>query len=154
VLVRLITCKSGAPTLNGSRSLSSKLTGLPTFRIISTCMFQEVKIKKANQLLYMHKLKDLNKNGRFFTLIKLLRQRPRDSMRSSDSISTDHSTLSQSFHSTELQKALEPTTLLSRDGERMFLLNSGTSMRSQRPLEATSGRTMQWTSKATEEATT
>jgi len=114
------TCKFGVLTLNGSRSLSSKLTGLPTFRIISTCTFQVVRIKKANQLLCMHKLKDLNKNGRLFTLIKLLRQKPKDLMKNSDSISIDHSTLYQSFHSTELLRASEPTTLLSRDGERMF----------------------------------
>ena len=59
------------------------------------------------------------RDGKFFILTKQNQSQPRDSMLNSDSISTDHSTLSQDFQCTELLKLLEPTTSLSRDTERM-----------------------------------
>jgi len=75
-------------------------------------------------------------------------------MRNSDSTSTDHSTLSQSFHSTELLRCLVEPTWSSRDGERTNDNNNSGSMRSPRPSETTTGRTTALISKATVKATT
>jgi len=54
-------------------------------------------------------------------------------------MSTDHSTLSPNFHSTELLSATVPTTSGSRDGETMLEHNNGTSMESLRPSRTTTG---------------
>jgi hypothetical protein len=70
-------------------------------------------------------------------------------MRNSVSISTDHSTLDQDFQCRELLNAMEPTMSGSRDGERMLLLNNGSSMRSQRQSRITTGSLIHLKSKAT-----
>jgi hypothetical protein len=74
-------------------------------------------------------------------------------MKNSISTLTDHSTLSLSFHSIELLRALVPTMSLSRDGERIRDPNNGISMKFQRPSEITTGRTTAFTLIATEKAT-
>jgi hypothetical protein len=75
-------------------------------------MLLDPKMKKVKLLelpidLRMQRIKD----GRLSILIKLLRQEPRDSIRSSVSISTDHSISDQDFHSRELLSAKVPTML-------------------------------------------
>jgi hypothetical protein len=55
------------------------------------------------------------------------------------SISIDHSTLDQDFHSKELLSASVLTTLLSRDGETIQDNNNGISMVSPRLLRTTTG---------------
>jgi hypothetical protein len=94
------------------------------------------------------------KDGEFFILTRRQLLKLRDSMKNLDSISTDHSTLSQNFHSTELLSVLELTTLSSRDGERMFLVNNTTSTRCQRLSDLNNGRTMQWKFNPTVDLTT
>jgi hypothetical protein len=94
------------------------------------------------------------KNGKFFTLIKLERLRPKDSMKNSDSTSIDHSTLYLSFHSIELLKVQVQTTLSSRGGERTGSDSNSTSKKSQRPFDHNNGRTMLSKSKAMVEAAT
>jgi hypothetical protein len=65
-----------------------------------------------------------------------------------DFISTDHSTLFQSFHLTELLNVLEPTMFFSRNGETMQV-NNGISTVSLRLSRATSGSLTHSTSKET-----
>jgi hypothetical protein len=94
------------------------------------------------------------KNGRSYMLTKLEKLRLKDLMRSLVSISTDHSTLSLNFHSTELLRPQVPTMSSSRDGETTGSDNNSTSMKSQRLLDLNNGRTTLLKSKATVEATT
>jgi hypothetical protein len=54
-------------------------------------------------------------------------------------MSTDHSTLSQNSHSTELLSATVPTTSGREDGELIPEPNNGTSMVFQRPSRTTTG---------------
>jgi hypothetical protein len=68
-------------------------------------------------------------------------------MKSLVSISTDHSTLSQNFHSIELLNATVPTMSGSRDGETTQDNNSGSSMKSLRPSRTTTGNHTHLTSK-------
>jgi len=82
-------------------------------------MYLDPRILKDRKLVLTRETMVRTKDGRLFILTQL-RQKPRDSMRNSVSTSTDHSTLSLSFHSTESLRASEPITLLSRDGETMF----------------------------------
>jgi hypothetical protein len=107
-------------------------------------MLLVVKMKKAKQLLSTTRMETRitmpTKDGRLFILTRPQPSELRDSTRNSASISTDHSILDQDFHSRELLNATVPTMSGSRDGERMLLLNNGTSMRSQRPSRTTTGR--------------
>lgn len=96
----------------------------------------------------------LIKDGLFFILTKKLLPKLRDSMKNLVSKSTDHSTLFQNFHSTELLSVLEQITLPSRDGERMSLDNNTTSMRFQRLSDHNNGKTMLWKSNPTVDLTT
>jgi hypothetical protein len=59
--------------------------------------------------------------------------------KSLDSISTDHFTLLQNFHSIEILDVLEPIMLLLLDGNSTIEINNGSLMESQRPLEITTG---------------
>jgi len=74
-------------------------------------------------------------------------------MKNSDSTSIDHSISSLNFHSTELQKCLEELTWFSRDGETIQDNNNSGLMKSPRPSETTTGRTIALISKATVAAT-
>jgi len=69
--------------------------------LIDALMSTEVKMLKDKKFKYTIDTMEPIKDGRFFTLTKRQRLKPRDSMKNSVSISTDHSTSSQSFHSTE-----------------------------------------------------
>jgi len=140
-----MTCKSGALTLDGSRfSNIKKIISVTSKKKIDALRLVETKISKDKQfLLVIDKMVPI-KDGKFFILTRRQPLKLRDSMKNLDSISTDHSTLFQNSHSTELLSVLEPTTLPSRDGERMSLDNNSTSMRFQRPSDPSNGRTMQW----------
>jgi hypothetical protein len=138
------TCKSGQPTQDGGRSLSTKVsTSATSSRPISASMFTKVKMLKDKKLLHTTDIMVLIRDGRFFIPIRLS-LRPKDSMRNLDSTSIDHSTLSQNSHSTELLSALVPTTLSLRDGETMLPNNSSSSMKRPRPLDPRPGPTMVW----------
>jgi hypothetical protein len=110
---------------------------------------------KDKQSLYGTNIMELTRDGRSSMLIQLS-LRPRDSMKNSDSTSTDHSILSPNSHSTELLRCTVTLMYGSRDGEIMLHNNSGGSMRRQRLLEITMdhGRAMLWKSKVTVDLTT
>jgi len=102
-----MTCKSGALTQDGSKSslmlvsisvTSSKLTDASTL--------VEIKIKKDKLFVSTTDTMEQIKDGRFVMLI-LSKLKPRDLMKNLDSTLTDHSTLSLSFHSTELLRCTE-----------------------------------------------
>jgi hypothetical protein len=79
----LIRCRSGALTHNGSRSSSMKLIDLSISKTERTLMFQEQRMLKDNQLLFMVKPMDLTRNGRLSILIKLRKIERRDSTKTS-----------------------------------------------------------------------
>jgi hypothetical protein len=87
-------------------------------------------------------MEKLTKSGKFSIKTRLIRQLLKVLMRILASTSTDHSTLYHNFHLTESLKQSVLITLSSRDGERMLLCNNSGSMRSQRLLEATTGKTI------------
>ena len=72
----------------------------------------------------------------------------------SDSISIDHSTSSQSFHSTELLRCLVELIWFSRDGETMLETNNSGLMKFPRLSETTTGRTTALISKTMAAVTT
>jgi hypothetical protein len=116
-------------------------------------MFQELRMLKDNQLLLMLRPMDLTKNGRLFILTRKERLRLRDSMKNLDSTSIDHSTLSQSFHSTELLRCTVMLMCGSRDGETTLSNSNSSLMKRPRLLETITGRTTLLKSKAMEIAT-
>jgi hypothetical protein len=67
------TCKSGAPTQDGSKYSSMRRTNSSTFRTVRSLMLLEAKMKKVQQLEYMATMEVQTKNGKFFMLIKLIR---------------------------------------------------------------------------------
>lgn len=99
-------------------------------------------MKREDQLLSTTTIREQTKNGQFCILIKLKSQKHQDLMRNLDSISIDHSTLFLNSQWTELQSALEPIILLSRDGETMFQHSNSILMKSARLSDLNNGRTM------------
>jgi hypothetical protein len=95
VLVEPTTCKSGAPTLDGSKSSSTRIANSSTGRTVRSLMLQEVKMKKVKQLEFMVIIEARTNNGKLSTLIKQTRLLLRELTMTSVSISTDHSTLDQ-----------------------------------------------------------
>jgi hypothetical protein len=124
-------------------------TSATSKRQTNALMFTKVRMLKDKMFRFMADTMEPTRDGRFFILTRRRESRLRDSMKNSDSTLTDHSTLCQSFHSTELLSATEPTMSGSEDGERIPLLNNGGSMRFPRLSETTTGRTTPLKSKAT-----
>jgi hypothetical protein len=60
-----------------------------------------------------------DKNGKYCILIRLIKTEQRESIRSSDFTSIDHSISDQECHSKEFLSATELTMFGSRDGEEM-----------------------------------
>jgi hypothetical protein len=90
------TCRSGAPTHNGSRSSSIKTTNSSTpERTKRFSMSQVERMLKLNQLLFGRIMVERTRNGTSSILIKLLRRILRDLIKNTDSKSTDHSTSDQ-----------------------------------------------------------
>jgi hypothetical protein len=137
-----MTCKSGVLTLDGSKYSSMKTTSSSTSPKILYLTSHKPRIRKDKLFKSMVIMVERTNSGMYSILTKLIKLRPKDSMKNLVSISIDLSTLSHSFHSIELLSALEPTMLPSRDGERMFYLNSTTLMRFQRQSGLNNGRTM------------
>jgi hypothetical protein len=104
--VRPTTCKSGALTLVGGKSSSMRTANLSTGTTTRFLMLEELRMKKVNKLEFMVTTMVNTKNGPLSILIKLKAHKPREYQKTLDSILTDHSTLSQSFHSEELQNAM------------------------------------------------
>ena len=132
-------CKSGALTQDGSRSSSTRTSNLSTGRAAKSLTLKEARMRKVKQLEFGVTTEESTKNGKSSILTKQRDLKPRESAKISDSISTDHSTLSLNFHSLECLSATVPTMSGSRDGEITLEPNNGTSMESQRPSRTTTG---------------
>ena len=154
MLVEQTTCKSGAPTQDGSKYSSMKRANSSTGLTAKFLMSHHPKMKKDKLLVLQVIPVRTTRNGEFFILTKLLRLKQRDSMKSSASTSIDHSTSDPDCQCKELLNVTELTTSGSRDGERMLLLNSGTSMRSQRQSRTTTGSLTHLTSNPMEDQAT
>lgn len=142
-----MTCRSGVLTLDGSKYLSmirDNSTILLPLLVPTTktwyLLLKTQKMKKVMLLVFTATQRKLISNGKFYILTKPKRQKPRDSMRNSDSTSTDLSILSLSYHSTESLRCLEEQTWSSKDGERTKDNSNSGLMRSQRPSGTTTGR--------------
>ena len=106
----LTTCRSGAPTLDGSNSSSTKRVNSSIGPTIRFLMSLQAKMKKVKQLVSKTTLARATRNGEFYILTKLPRLKPRDSTKNSVSISIDHSTSDQDFQCKELLNAMVLTT--------------------------------------------
>jgi hypothetical protein len=95
MLEELETCKSGALTLDGSRSLSMKVNNSSTSEMEEHLMSQVVEMKKDNLLLLGRDMVARTRNGRLSTLMKLRKELQRDLIRTGVSTLTDHSTSDQ-----------------------------------------------------------
>jgi len=107
-------------------------------------------MKKDKQSVYMETIMVNIKDGELSILIKLVQFNPRDSTRTSASISTDHSTSSQNSHSTELLNATVQTMFGSEDGETTLWASNGSLMVSPRLSSLNNGRTTHLISKEME----
>jgi len=96
-------------------------------------------MKKDKQLVYLITRAKTTKDGVFFMLIKLPRQKPRVSMKNLDSISIDHSILDQDFPCRDWLNVMVLIMSGLRDGERVLRLNSGSLMRSLRQSKIITG---------------
>ena len=105
-----MTCKSGLPTQDGSRYSSTRTTNSSTGNPAKSLTSREVRMRKAMLLVFGVTMEASINNGMLFISIKQMDHKPRDLTRTLASMSTDHSTLSLNFHSTELLSATVPTT--------------------------------------------
>jgi len=152
-LVELPTCKSGAPTQDGSRYSNFKENSLSIQPITRYLMSKALRMRKDKrfklQIETTKRVVQPTKDGRSFMLIRLMLLEPRASTKNSDSTSTDHSTSDPECQCKELLSATVPTMSGSRDGERTLLLSNGTSMRFQRHSRTTTGSPTHLTFRAT-----
>jgi len=65
-----MTCKSGAPTQDGSKSSSTRTTNLLTGTTTRSLMLKVAKTKKDTQLEYGQTIEENTNNGQLFILIK------------------------------------------------------------------------------------
>jgi hypothetical protein len=110
VLVKPTTCKSGAPTLDGSNCSNMKrinsLTGLTTRDL----MLLDLKTKKVKLLELPITTTKPTKNGELSILTRQRRLKLKVLMKNSVSTLTDHSTLDPDFLCRDLLNATVPTT--------------------------------------------
>jgi len=95
LLVKPITCKSGAQTLDGSKYSNSEMDKLLIHTMTRSSQLMEPRMRKDKELSSMATKRELTKSGRLSMLIKPSQIEPRDSTRNSASTSTDHSMLDQ-----------------------------------------------------------
>jgi len=119
-----------------------------TGKITRPLMSLDLRMMKALLLVLLIVPIKRTKDGRLSILIKQKRQQLRVSTKTLVSTSTDHSTSSLSFLTTELLRCLVEPTWSSRDGERTNDNNNSSLMKSLRPSETTTGRTTALISKA------
>jgi hypothetical protein len=92
-----ITCKSGAPTLDGGRSSSMRESNLSTGRTARSLKSKATRMKKDMQLASGPTMVATTKNGQFCTQTRLTRLSRKDLIRTSVSTETDHSISDQDF---------------------------------------------------------
>jgi hypothetical protein len=78
-----------------------RMNNSSTGKIARHSMSEEAKMKKVKQFKYGVTTELKHKNGKLSILTKLRAHKLRDLTKTSASMSTDHSILFQSFHSTE-----------------------------------------------------
>jgi len=149
VLVEPTTCKSGAPTQDGSKFSSMRRTNLSTGRAAKFLKSRLQRMMKEHQLAFTVTTEEETNNGQSSILTKLTKIEPRVLIQNSDSTLIDHSISDLDFHSKELLNATELTMSGSRDGETMLDNNSGTSMKSPRLSRITTGSLTHLTSNPT-----
>jgi len=93
---RPITCKSGPPTQDGSRSSNMNQSSSQTSKV-RYLMLQVQRIMKVNQLLCGARMVEQTRDGQLFMLINQPRSKIRELTMNSDSMSTDHSTSDLDF---------------------------------------------------------
>jgi hypothetical protein len=89
-----MTCKSGALALDGgnySNMMANHALSLTSNTMIESLILQQ-QMPRDKQLEYGKLMVESTKSGVSLILIKLIRLKPRDSMRNSVSTLTDHST--------------------------------------------------------------
>jgi hypothetical protein len=102
-------------------------------------MYSKVKMLKDRRSKFITDITELTKDGRSSILTRRQREKPRDLMKSSDSISIGHSILDPDFQCKELPSATEPVMSGLEDGERTPRVSNGSSMRSPRLSEINNG---------------
>jgi hypothetical protein len=85
------TCKSGAPTQDGSKSSCMLMNISATSRIRNAWMLQEARMLKVKQFKFMAEIIIQIKGGRLFIKIKLTRLLLRDLIKNLVLKSIDHS---------------------------------------------------------------
>jgi len=79
MLERLMICKSGQPTLNGSKSShTEENTSVISNKPTNVSMLLEISIRKDNKSKLTIDITVLTRDGRFFILIRRQRLRLRD----------------------------------------------------------------------------
>ena len=121
----------------------------PTGRTRRSSMSQAEKMLKDKPQLSTRNTEEPTRDGRLCILTKIRETKPRDFTRTSVSIATNHSTLSQDSQCTESPNLTELTTLLSTDTSLEENTNNGSSTVLTRPSDQTTGRTMQLKSNPT-----
>jgi hypothetical protein len=91
----LTKCKSGAPTLDGSRSSGTEETTSSISRTRRFLISIKEKTLKDKKLLSGTDITELTRDGQLSMLIRLERSKPRVTTEDSDSTSADHSTSDQ-----------------------------------------------------------
>ena len=144
--------KSGARTQAGGNYSDSKVGSSQTCGIIEFLMSIKVKTQSINKLSSTRDTVERTRNGQFNIWTQSRRFRLRDSLVTSVSMPTDHSTSDQDSQCKEWWSLSEPTILFWRDGERMSLLSNSSLIQLLRPLDLNNGRTTPWKSKVMVEA--
>jgi hypothetical protein len=108
--VEPITCRYGALTQDGSRSLFMLMSTSATLKTRNVSMSMPVKMTRVDKLESMEEQIMLTRDGRSSMLTKLIRLQPRDLIRNLVSKSIDHSILSPTCQCIELLNVLEPIT--------------------------------------------
>jgi hypothetical protein len=143
-LEELRTCKSGALMMDGSNTSSMMDHSSAMFkRANHALVFINKKMKKLLKLeSKIETTRPFIKNGRSSMLIRL-KPELKDSTKTLDSISIDHSILFQDSQCTELLNVLVTQELKSRDIQREEKPNNSFSTRNPRLSNPTTGRTEQ-----------
>jgi hypothetical protein len=102
-------------------------------------MYSKVKMLKDRRSKFITDITELTKDGRSSILTRRQREKPRDLMKSSDSISIGHSILDPDFQCKELPSATEQAMSGLEDGERTPRVSNGSSMRNPRLSEINNG---------------
>jgi hypothetical protein len=134
--------KSTALTLTGGKSSSIEVKTSSTFRTERFLMLREAVIQKDKKFLSGTDTTEPTRDGESSILIKLERTEPRVTTTNGASISADHSTSDQDSQCKESLNASVLTTSSLRDMLQEERPNNSGSMKSARPSDPTTGRTM------------